>query len=180
MRASRWAIRWHPFSCPRRRNNIRFNAYISSRFRIYPRFEYIPFANRLWIVARSIRLQASPAFFDTSSRNKRRKSFICDVGELAFFADLNVQTMQTYGRDLYESIGETKVAGINRGFSPTREEIDLSWSRSIGSIRGWRDISFASEKKKKEFSSNERKQQYSPHDSSIKGIGKERGYYVHA
>lgn len=57
--------------------------------------------------------------------------------------------MQTYGRDLYESIGETKVAGINRGFSPTREETDLSWSRSIGSIRGWRDISFASEKKKK-------------------------------
>lgn len=88
--------------------------------------------------------------------------------------------MQTYGRDLYESIGETKVAGINRGFSPTREETDLSWSRSIGSIRGWRDISFASEKKKKEFSSNERKQQYSPRDSSIKGIGKERGYYVHA
>lgn len=182
MRASRWAIRWHPFSCPRRRNNIRFNAYISSRFRIYPRFEYIPFANRLWIVARSIRLQASPAFFDTSSRNERRKSFICDVGELAFFADLNVQTMQTYGRDLYESIGETKVAEINRGFSPTREETDLSWSRSIGSIRGWRDISFASEKKKKEFSStmNERTQQYSPRDSSIKGIGKERGYYVHA
>lgn len=37
-------------------------------------------------------------------------------------------------------------------------------------------------KKKKEFSStmNERKQQYSPRDSSIKGIGKERGYYVHA
>lgn len=33
--------------------------------------------------------------------------------------DLNVQTMQTYGRDLYESIGETKVAGINREFSPT-------------------------------------------------------------
>lgn len=86
--------------------------------------------------------------------------------------------MQTYGRDLYESIGETKVAGINRGFSPTREETDLSWSRSIGSIRGWRDISFASEKKKKkEFSStmNERTQQYSPRDSSIKGIGKERG-----
>lgn len=76
--------------------------------------------------------------------------------------------MQTYGRDLYESIGETKVAGINRGFSPTQEETDLSWSRSIGSIRGWRDISFASEKKKKEFSSNERKQQYSPRDSSIK------------
>lgn len=37
-------------------------------------------------------------------------------------------------------------------------------------------------KKKKEFSStmNERTQQYSPRDSSIKGIGKERGYYVHA
>lgn len=35
-------------------------------------------------------------------------------------------------------------------------------------------------KKKKEFSSNERTQQYSPRDFSIKGIGKERGYYVHA
>lgn len=76
-------------------------------------------------------------------------------GELAHFADLNVQTVQTYGRDLYESIGGTKVAGINRGFSPTWEETDLSWSRNVTSIRGWRDISFASEKKKerKEFSS---------------------------
>lgn len=94
-------------------------------------------------------------------------------GELAHFADLNVQTVQTYGRDLYESIGGTKVAGINRGFSPTWEETDLSWSRNVTSIRGWRDISFASEKKKRKeriFIDDEceRTQRHSPRDSSIR------------
>lgn len=125
---------------------------ISTRFRSSPRIH-------LSSSVRSI-LQAS---CDDLPRHLTRETkggkvlfaMLEEGGELAHFADLNVQTVQTYGRDLYESIGGTKVAGINRGFSPTWEETDLSWSRNVASIRGWRDISFASEKKKerKEFSS---------------------------
>lgn len=125
---------------------------ISTRFRSSPRIH-------LSSSVRSI-LQAS---CDDLPRHLTRETkggkvlfaMLEEGGELAHFADLNVQTVQTYGRDLYESIGGTKVAGINRGFSPTWEETDLSWSRNVTSIRGWRDISFASEKKKerKEFSS---------------------------
>lgn len=84
--------------------------------------------------------------------------------------DLNVQTMQTYGRDLYESIGETKVAGINREFSPTGT---TRGDRFILVEEHWKysRLFLSLLKKKKEFSStmNERTQKYSPRDSSIKG-----------
>lgn len=129
---------------------------ISTRFRSSPRIH-------LSSSVRSILVSILQASWDDLPRHLTRETkggkvlfaMLEGGGELAHFADLNVQTVQTYGRDLYESIGGTKVAGINRGFSPTWEETDLSWSRNVASIRGWRDISFASEKKKerKEFSS---------------------------
>lgn len=141
---------------------------ISTRFRSSPR---IHLSSSVRSILVSI-LQASCDDLPRETKGGKVLFAMLGGGGLALFADLNVQTVQTYGRDLYESIGGTKIAGINRGFSPTWEETDLSWSRNIASIRGWRDISFASEKKRKKriFIDDEceRTQRHSPRDSSIR------------
>lgn len=153
--ATLFAAQFIPSSCPRRRNNIRFHArYFLAPFP--PRFsDPIPYL----LVRKSFTRRYVDRFDSTSSSFARSKATLLLRGtneekvlfrgegdvctsriksrrwKLALFVDLNghVQTMQTYGRDLYMNLtGEAKVAGINpirsRGRGDRFISVEEHWS----------------------------------------------------